>query len=48
MHTLEEKIVRKVRSEVDSVMSAVETKVQDAVMTAVESLVIPRVDVAMK
>ena len=48
VHTLEENIVSKVRSEVHSVMSAVDTKIQDAVMTAVENLVIPRVEMAIK
>ena len=48
MHTLEDNIVSKVRSEVKSVMSTVETRVQDAVMTSIESLVIPRVELAMK
>ena len=48
MHTLEENIVSKVPSEVDGVMTTVETKVQDAVLTAIESLVIPRVELTMK
>ena len=47
-HTLEENIVSKVRSEVDSVMTMVETRVQDAVMTAIENLVIPIVELATK
>ena len=34
IHTPEKNIVSKVRSEVDSVMTAVETRVQDAVLTA--------------
>ena len=37
-----------VRSEVDSVMKSVETRVQDAVLTAIEVLVIPRVELAVK
>ena len=37
VHTLEENIVSKVRSEVDNVMTSVETKVQDAVLTEMES-----------
>ena len=36
------------RTEVDSVMTRVETRVQDAVLTALENLVIPRVELAMK
>ena len=36
MHTLEENIVSEVRSEVDKVMTTVETRVQDAVLTAIE------------
>ena len=48
MHTLEEKIVSKVRSQVDNVMTSVETRVKDAVLTAIEILVIPRVELAMK
>ena len=48
MHTLEENIIIKVRSEVDSVMTTVETRIQDAVLTAMENLVIPRVKLAMK
>ena len=44
MHTLDENIVSKVRSEVDNVMTTVETRV----LTAIEILVIPRVEVAMK
>ena len=48
MHTLEESSVSKVRSEVDSVMTAVETRVQDAVLTAIENLIFPRVELAKK
>ena len=48
VHTLEENFVSKVRSEVDNVMTSVETNVQDAVLTAIENLVIPRVELAMK
>ena len=43
IHTLEENIVSKVRSEVDNVMASVETRVQDAVLTAKENFVTPRV-----
>ena len=48
MHTLEQKIVKKVRSEVVNVITSVETKVQEAVMTVIENLVIPGVKLAMK
>ena len=48
MHTLEENIIRKVRSEVDSVMTTVGTRVQDAVLTAIENMVLLRVEFAMK
>ena len=41
LHTLEENIVRKVRSKVDCLMTTVETRVEEAVSTALESLVIP-------
>ena len=48
IHTLEENVVSKVRSEVGSVMTTVESRIQDAVMTATENLVIPRAELAMK
>ena len=48
LHTLEENLVRKVQNEVDSVMTTVETRVQGAVLTAIENLVIPRIELAMK
>ena len=48
VHTLEENIVSKVRSEVDNVMTSVETRVQDALLTAIEKLVISRVEFAVK
>ena len=48
VHTLEENIVNKVRSEVDNVMTSVETRVQDKVLTAIENLVIPKVELVMK
>ena len=41
VHTLKEKIVSKVRSDVDNVITSVGTRVQDAVMTAIESLLNP-------
>ena len=48
MNTVEDNFVSKVRSEVDNVLTTVETRVQDAVLTAIENLVIPRVESAMK
>ena len=48
IHTLERNIANKVRSEVDNVMISVKSTVQDAVLTAIENLVIPRVELAMK
>ena len=36
------------RSELDNVMASVETRIQDAVLTAIENLKIPRVELAMK
>ena len=48
VHTLEEKNVSKMRSEVDNVMISVETRVEDAVLTAIENLVIPSLELAMK
>ena len=48
VHTLEGKIVSKVRSEVDNVMTSVEIRVQYALLTARENLVIPRLELALK
>ena len=48
IHAFEKNFVSKVRSEVDSVMTTVETRVKDAVLTAKENLVVPRVKLAMK
>ena len=48
VRTLEEKIASKVRSDVDNVITSVGTSVQDAVLTAIEKLVIPRVELAVK
>ena len=48
MHTLEKTIADRVQSEVDSVMITVKTRVQDAVMTVIENLVILRVELAVK
>ena len=36
VHTLPENIVSKMRSKVDNLMTVVETRVQDAVLTAIE------------
>ena len=48
MHTLEKNIVSKIRSDKNNVMTTVEIRVQDAVLTEIEILVIPRVELAMK
>ena len=48
MHALEENIDSKVRIKVDIVIITVESRFRDAVLTAIENLVIPRVEVAMK
>ena len=48
MHTLQEKNFAWVRGEVDDVLTSVETRVQDAVLTAIENLVIPRLELFMK
>ena len=45
---LRKNIVSKVRGEVDSVMTTVETRMQGAVLFAIENLLIPRVELAMK
>ena len=47
MHTLEKDTISKIPSGVESMMTAVETRVQDAVLTAKENLVILRVEAAM-
>ena len=46
MHTLEKNVVGKVKNEMDSVVTTVQTRLKDTVMTAVENLVIPRVELA--
>ena len=48
VHTLEKNIVGKVRSEVGNVMAMVQTRVQDAILTAMKSVMIPRVELAIK
>ena len=47
-HNFEENIVSKMRSKVDNVMTSVETRVQDTVLTTIQAIVIPRVELAMK
>ena len=48
MHTLEENIISKVQREAENVMTAVKSRSQDTVFTAIENLVIPRVELAKK
>ena len=48
MHTLEENIVSKIRSEVDGVMTTVETRVQNVEFTEIENIVVPRVKLGMR
>ena len=48
MHTLEENNTSKIRNEVHIVMTTIKTIVQDAVLTAIENLVNPTVELAMK
>ena len=48
MRTNEKNVVQKLQSEVDYKMTSVETRIQDAVLTEIESLVIPTVELAMK
>ena len=48
VHTLEANIASKMRNAVNNVMTSVETRVQDAVLTAKKNLVIPRMELAMK
>ena len=48
MRTLEENIISKVRSEVVNVMTTVEIRVQDAVLIAIEIVMTPRVQLALK
>ena len=48
VHTLERSVVNKVRSEVENVITTIETKVRDAILTAIESLVVPGVELAIK
>ena len=48
MHTIGKNVVNKERSEVDIVMTTVETRVHYEILTAIENLVMPRVELAMK
>ena len=48
MHTLEKNIADKVRSEVDSVMTKVETRLKDAVWTVTGNLAISRVELGIE
>ena len=48
VHTLETRIVSKVRSRVDNVITTVETRVQDTLSSAIESSVILRVKLVLK
>ena len=48
MPTLEENIVNKVRSEVDNVMTTLETRTQDAVLTEIKNFVILWVELVFK
>ena len=45
---LRKKLLKKVRSELHSSMTIVETRVEDAVLSAIKNLVILRVELAMK
>ena len=47
VHTLEENIVSKIRSDVDNAMRTVGTRVQVVLLTAIEKLVIVGVEIAM-
>ena len=48
MYILEDNIVSEVRREAYSVMTKVETGVQDAILTTIQSSMIPRVELSMK
>ena len=48
MHILERTILGKIRSEVDNVMTTVETRVRDALLIAIGKLILPRIELAMK
>ena len=48
VHTLGENIVSEVENELDNMLTSVRNRVQGAVLAAIESLVIPKVDLAKK
>ena len=48
VHTLQKNFVSKLRSGVDNVMTKVESRVRDAMLTAIKNLVIPRVEPGKK
>ena len=48
VHRLEKNISSKVPIEVDCVMTTVESRVQDAMLTTIQNLAIPRVELAVK
>ena len=48
IHTLEGRFTGRVRNELDNIMVKVGTRVHDAILTAMESLVVSRVKLAMK
>ena len=48
MRTLEENIVSEVQSEVENVATTFKPRVQEALLTAMENIVIPRVELAIK
>ena len=47
-HTLEKNVTNKIQKEVDKVMTSVESRVQGAVLTAMENLLIPRRELAIE
>ena len=48
MHTPDKNIAKEVRSELNSVMTTAKTTVREGVLTAIESFVIHRVELAVK
>ena len=48
VHTFRKSNVNRVRNEVDGVILTVEARRQDATLTAIESLVIPKLELTMK
>ena len=47
-YTFEKNFTKKIRCEVDSVMTTVETSMHDPVLTAIENLVVPTVELSIK